>query len=172
MGCDIHAYVEVVKTIEGREKEYVSQVAQIRPGRNYIMFGALAGVRVDEVPHINPKGVPVDTDCDDYWLHVNDQWKDEEGYTDTANADKWVGRGYSVEHPGNRPDYRRISCPDWHNASWMTADELEKAIAEYDIFCKQHPSPYSDGTEADTYRGILAMLKAIPGSRFVFWFDN
>jgi hypothetical protein len=170
MGCDIHAYIEVVRSDEGQE--YVYEIARIRPRRNYVMFGALAGVRVDDVSHIEPKGIPLDTDCDDYWLRVNDDYADEEGYTSTENADKWVKRGYSFEHPANTPDYRRISCPDWHNASWLDADELEKAISEYDAFCKLHENPFRDGSEANVYRGILGMVKAIPGARFVFWFDN
>lgn len=172
MGCDIHAYVEVVQKIEGREKDYVREIAHIYPGRNYIMFGALAGVRFDEIPHIAPRGVPVDTDCSDYWLYVKDECADNEGCTSVINADKWVKSGYSIEHPENTPTYRRVSDPDWHSASWLTAEELEKAIAEYDTFCKKNPSPYYDSADADKYRGILAMIKAIPGSRLVFWFDN
>jgi hypothetical protein len=44
MGCDIHAYVESKKP---DSKTWWGFGGRINPGRNYRMFGKLAGVRCD-----------------------------------------------------------------------------------------------------------------------------
>lgn len=57
MGCDIHFYIE--KLIAGKWKNITLNKYYIN--RNYILFGALAGIRSDfVVPPILPRGFPED----------------------------------------------------------------------------------------------------------------
>lgn len=54
MGCDIHVYIEV--KINGKWHLY----NQLDLSRNYHIFGYLAGVRSEEKPHYDVKGLPYD----------------------------------------------------------------------------------------------------------------
>jgi hypothetical protein len=57
MGCDIHLFVEFRLS----EPRFVCLTeGEFRLPRNYAIFGALAGVRMDELPHIPPRGFPED----------------------------------------------------------------------------------------------------------------
>ena len=56
MGCDIHAYLEVAKDNKW------TYVQRLSIGRDYFLFGILAGVRSNQaLPIDSPRGVPVDT---------------------------------------------------------------------------------------------------------------
>lgn len=54
MGCDIHAYVEVVYP---GDHAYAECIADLLPGRYYAVFGVLANVRGSGAP-IEPRGIP------------------------------------------------------------------------------------------------------------------
>jgi hypothetical protein len=99
VGADIHAFVEYKV-----DKEYFS-LAEINFGRNYELFGLLAGVRGGE-PLFDPKGSPTDMSWDygsalrtygedahsasfltaDEFSEVAQAW--DERY---ADEDKWTG---------------------------------------------------------------------------------
>lgn len=75
MGCDIHIFTER-KSAEGKwlctdffeinlyygeeGEDSVYSHKAFYNDRNYFLFGALAGVRREHVPHIEPKGLPLD----------------------------------------------------------------------------------------------------------------
>lgn len=54
MGCDIHAHVEQ----RWNDQSMWFSCAEFRPFRNYDLFGVLAGVRGDQKPIIEPRGLP------------------------------------------------------------------------------------------------------------------
>jgi hypothetical protein len=163
MGCDIHAYVESKRK---DSKHWYGFGKRFNPGRHYGMFGRLAGVRCDGCL-IEPKGIPSDlswTADDDYWLRVNDDYAEDEGYTSQERALSYIKSGSKVKlNDDNTMD--KVEHPDWHTPSWLTADELEK--------CLEVPAEWGDTEE---YKAILAAMKSLELSgrdtRLVFWFDN
>lgn len=129
MGCDIHLFTEVKKTINGTEMWINSDSWEINPyyrygtdedrkhereldhksiyrGRNYELFGILADVRGDGNPVISdPKGLPED---------VSDVVKDE--------SDRWGSDG--------------------HSHSYLTLRELVEYLEKYPkIKCEGFISP-------------------------------
>jgi len=66
MGCDIHFYTEVFKndnwvTADDWHPVMKWVLKERYNGRNYVLFGVLAGVRKDDVPRLsNPRGLPDD----------------------------------------------------------------------------------------------------------------
>lgn len=57
MGCDIHMYLETKPKLNGKWR----LKKEIDIGRNYILFGLLAGVRYDLLPPISEsRGLPYD----------------------------------------------------------------------------------------------------------------
>jgi len=57
MGCDIHAYIEVVHKGD-QQREFVDDFGHIYLGRNYELFSLMAGVRGGLEPVVGPKGIP------------------------------------------------------------------------------------------------------------------
>ena len=53
MGCDIHAHVEY------KQYDQWWELADVHIGRNYKLFGLMAGVRMD-IALIEPRGIPDD----------------------------------------------------------------------------------------------------------------
>lgn len=89
MGCDIHARVEVYnRETQKWEKIYMyipdkytpGRLREVEPynGRDYTMFGVLAGVRYMVEPIAQPRGIPqnasygvrVDWESDSEWCHT------------------------------------------------------------------------------------------------------
>ena len=97
MGCDGHFYIEVVEKFAGghtTNKEYVMCVAErVWFGRNYILFGLMAGVRGGRTL-FEPKGLPENMSSDvaraskewgsdghsHSWLSIDELWKVKEEY--------------------------------------------------------------------------------------------
>lgn len=169
MGCDIHAYIEY------REKPTKENVgynpwrpfgSRTNLGRNYQMFGRMAGVRREGIAVVQPRGYPDDMGYEaehDATLYVDDKSSEESGFCSTARAEGWVKSGSSERWKGTTT---RISNPDWHTPSWLTGDEFKKAIEEYQ----------SGGEKDVSYLAALAAMKMFEAegyeSRIVFWFDN
>lgn len=177
MGCDIHAYVEY-----SDDGKYWRSLTRNFGSRDYVMFGVIAGVRYEEAKLFEPKGMPDGplsyVTEDDYWYRVapakNPEWADLDGWTSKERAQDWVARGIS------KPEYKgdelsRVTNPDAHSHSWLTADELAQALAHY-------VTAYSDRWDAETAKAptewlmILAAMQAANAagaqSRIIFWFDN
>lgn len=58
MGCDIHMMIEYVAYGEGDNKTWYDFGGRIGPGRDYAMFGVLAGVRSSREPVHPLRGLP------------------------------------------------------------------------------------------------------------------
>lgn len=154
MGCDIHAYIETVVTYKHSEDK-TSTYRWAHPFilRDYVLFGALADVRV-EMGKRKPKGIPDIETLDyetkqEYGYEVDDEgadkyppneWDGTHPYVTQAQADEWVSRAGSVLTPGHtetRNGSREVtfkpfvSNPDWHSASWLDLDELIQAQKDY-----------------------------------------
>lgn len=165
MGCDIHCYIE--HRVPG-ENSFSGLGGYINPGRNYNLFGHLAGVRLDYPPVVEPRGIP-DRDTlsyeakGDYWLYVCDS--DDEGCTSHKNAERYVssyGKKGVYDSDGK---LKFVEHPDWHTPGWVTAAELEEALSRSE----------ARWGEAK-YRAVIAAMKSFEAAgheaRLVFWFDN
>ena len=137
MGCDVHAFIDYddFKTREG--DWYVSNFAShVDIGRNYTLFALMAGVRYDEnrmggkLPMFEPRGIPNKVSWsvkDEYTLWViDDDEEDSERSAKRSQALKWIAQGISEMF-----DEHYITHPDWHSASWLTADELDQVNTAY-----------------------------------------
>ena len=177
MGCDIHMYVQYQNKEsakqnkkEGRDPYWWGFGGQLNPGRNYTMFGILAGVRddpMDEEKMFYPKGLPEFelsyAAKDGLYLYVGD---DNEEHTCTLEqAQRWGrriindsdGKPWMTEHP------------DWHSHTWLTTKELAQAYRWY-----KQVSGYAPCLE---FRVLLKMMKELENKGenevvVVFWFDN
>ena len=169
MGCDIHCYMEYkTADYEDSYSRWRPMGGRINPGRNYRIFGYLAGVRDDEVEQVAPlRGFPEDAGYaahGDEWLYIVEEETREKGCASRENAESWVkyGSKYKLDADG-KPTH--VSHPDWHSHSWVTSDEWEKAIKKDkdDSWCFQ-------------YGAMLAALRYLEKkgcqTRIVFWFDN
>ena len=165
MGCDIHCYIEYAGLYN--EDYYDSFGGEIYIGRDYNLFNLMAGVRSHYPnPVIAPRGIPSNLGFEagnDYHLMVNDEFaeKEYEKYTTQALAEQWVKNNLSqwVIDP-KRPEFVRVTHPDWHTPSWLTREEIIsiKRKLKYKNIC---------------LNAITAAMKELgPTARLVFWFDN
>lgn len=180
MGCDIHMYIQYrnIEETESRKERnekpcWLSFGDGFNPGRNYTLFGILAGVRDwpdNEEKMFEARGLP---DFELGWSARQDNilyiTEDEEcregGYCTLKQAERW-GRKI-VRHEDGKPWY--TYHPDWHSHSWLTTKELSQAYRWY-----KSVSGYSLSLE---YRVLLKTMKALEdGGKnevfVVFWFDN
>jgi len=71
MGCDVHMMIEYDRFggADNEPRAWWSFGGVIGPGRDYDMFGHLAGVRYEENEHIRPRGLPdnLSYDAKDYF---------------------------------------------------------------------------------------------------------
>lgn len=160
---------------------------RINPGRNYHLFGRMAGVRGDGPPVVAPRGIPDDLAWyakADWWLRIDYLGTgDGEGECTPADAERYARHGRTrgsfepyirttreggvtvstvvgAEHRG-KPTH--VEHPDWHTPSWLTSGELAVAIAD-------------DPEQEPEYRALLAAMRQFEADeyevRLVFWFDN
>lgn len=163
MGCDIHCFVEY--RAKG-EKFWSSFGNGIQPGRNYEMFGHLAGVRYDVRPVVAPRGVPDDlgwSASDAYWLFAETE-------ADSKRHDDWVKNGSSrYRILDGKENKSWVSHPDYHTHSWLTRREFQLALFRY-----VNANP--DAKIPVNYEAIDKLLahyeKRGMEARLVFWFDN
>lgn len=158
MGCDIHLYIEYKPSGADRWRSFGER---INPGRNYQIFGRLAGVRCEDEQHIAPRGVPEDMSYSalgDHWLYVTDRPGD--GSCTRQDAERYIS------NCGSRwrgSEQKHVSHPDWHTHSWLTTSEFADAIGGFD-------------SGEFEYRAILAAMRSFEAdgcvARVVFWFDN
>lgn len=159
MGCDIHCYIEYKRG--DRVASWTSFGGRINPGRNYLLFAKIAGVReYDKTISSTPlRGHPEDAG----WEAMTDNRLlvstiEGDGNCTPAQAKSWVSCGGS-SYTDSTKTY--VTHPDWHTHSWLTPDEFAKAIR---------------GTDALEYRAILAAMRSFERNgckaRLVFWFDN
>jgi hypothetical protein len=173
MGCDIHAYLDVVDW-EPNEKTgdpgWTSTfAARLDLGRDYTLFGVLAGVR-GGTPVYSPRGLPEFKEMGfatsrDYWLQVTDapacEFCGECNHVSPQDVAAW--RVKTIEVGG----ITYAQHPDWHHPSWLYHHELEKVVEAYP----------DDKGYLGRLKGVMSMMKALNGkkrkrSRLIFWFDN
>jgi len=176
MGCDIHMYVQYKEKKnaaeaekEGRDPYWWDFGGGFNPGRNYTLFGILAGVRDNPEYSFEPKGIP-DFGLgwgarSDLYLYITEDPIPGENCCTLEQAQSW--RRPIVNDSNGKPWYTQH--PDWHSHSWMTIKELEQAYRWY-----KKDTKYSPCLE---YRALLKTMKALEdGGKneviVVFWFDN
>lgn len=191
MGCDIHGpWLE--RYVDDVPNPRWDTVAEFDVSRNYVLFGALTGgeVRYDEGTFTGPKpkGFPLDADwnaADEYYLFFVEDASDGGDDIDIEDAYRYVDE-YGCKFV--KRDWRSatlhdfipentktgyVTHPDWHSASWLTYEELAKALEEYDIEAARHPGYNSAFTHAHIALGAMKVLHdAGVKTRLVFYFDN
>jgi hypothetical protein len=176
MGCDIHCYIQYKKKTDD-DKWWWTFGGKINPGRNYAMFGVLAGVRYRDIHgSFSPKGIlPTEKQSwkvrDDLYLYITEDGKGE-NETTLENAQRWFGGREILLDQDGKP--WMVRHPDWHSHSWMTIEELQEAYKSYKKYAKKEG--YNNGVPLE-YKVILKMMKALENEGenevlLVFWFDN
>lgn len=168
---------------KGRKSHWYSYGDHTNPGRNYTMFGILAGVRGKYEDSFEPKG-KLDREemgwssRDANWFYISKDVAEtdlENGYTNLETAKKWEGYGCRIENDQNgKPAW--VEQRHWHSHTWMSIEELEEAFKRYMV---RASAEWEEGiTKAPLeYRAMLASMKALEDDgenevRVVFWFDN
>lgn len=170
MGCDIHMYIEYAD--KKRENKYWMDFGgRINPGRNYTMFGILAGVRSDEKFSFEPKGVPEVMSyaaAHDNQLYITDDGKGERECT-KEQAKRWTQSGSSQYVKAANGENLWVTHPDWHSHSWLSTEEYKKALEFYF-------TEYNRWSNEPEYQAVLSCLETFEKlgfeARIVFWFDN
>lgn len=171
MGCDIHTYVEYSK-----KGDHWCALTDNAGHRDYLMFAIMAGVRdYDGVKLFDAKGLPegrLSWNAEgSHWCNVapdnHPEWAGDDGWISKESAERWIDSGSSTADIRDGV-LKRVTNPDHHSHSWLTADELSKCLERYKVA--------SEGWAPTEWVAILAAMKAIEGNgdiaRVVFWFDN
>ena len=181
MGCDIHCYIDYQSPYkDGSPYNFCGRISL---GRNYWLFGLLAGVRIDPKELgtkllYPPRGIPEKLSYQvesEYTLIVLKQETDESGCCTLENAERWVKSGSSQWWGENNI---RVTDPDAHTESYLYADELKEIQ-------KQFSSLTENGQPLGPHPMLAAVIAAMEAinnqepespdpkcAKFIFWFDN
>lgn len=169
MGCDIHAYVEYSTFQNAAGEDYWDCFISNAGGRDYDMFGILAGVRAPREPVVPLRGLP-EFDSLSWraqqaaFLRISDDERhaDIEGFCTTEQAKGWRNPIFEARN------FEWTFHPDWHSPGWLTADEFALCLGTYMTDVREC---YSIEWDA-----ILASMRAFEErgakTRLTFWFDN
>lgn len=217
MGCDIHLYVErqrkdgswtrVPDTKGPRHPYYTSNGTEEQnkfleepcwdTGRDYLLFGRLAGVRRDVLPIAEPRGIPADIS-----KSVAKQWKDGMGDWHTPSylsaQELLAAKDEPIQHVtclsmkeyklylnnGSKilPEDDKFMWGRPRNLKLISNEEMERMISlsafwDGENYYTNILSPAPE-LELDPYLWdsiVPAMLAVEPDPkkiRIVFWFDN
>lgn len=181
MGCDIHCYVEYASFNRGGNGEpyWQNLGGRSNPGRDYGMFGLIAGVRGGEAL-FPPKGLPSGAigweTKDDAFVRVTENGNphDQCGCPDSyemsrPQAEEYLAKGYAQEIERDKDgNLTRITHCDWHSHTWLTTEEFNQILEAYsDRFDSEPPAAYFA-----LYASMLAMESRGLQVRLVCWFDN
>lgn len=147
MGADIHAYIEFYS-----EEDYVRNPSlcyvhcfshgELDFGRNYTLFGLLAGVRSMNGPVYSVRGIPDTpplsyTCSNEYYITVVDaEPKIQDYYQNFMHPRRWVTRekaeklvhenscGYGRKLEYKDASKKELQDPSYHSATHLTVDEL------------------------------------------------
>lgn len=192
MGCDIHLYMEYKNPENTWSKRWDNFGKRISVGRDYYLFGLMAGVRGGAKPIAAPRGIPNDIDYytaqDYYWFIGDTNETDTDGsrFITLKDAERW-GTTIELDDKGNP---YRIPDPDLHSASWLTFGEYTSALALAELAYYKDCSPDNPNMiqavrdlylkEAHKYlilhKAVAASMSTLENigykTRVVFWFDN
>lgn len=155
---------------------------RLNPGRDYTMFGLLCnGVR-SSFEESHPKKGELDIDdmgwvvMEDAFLYITETGLGENEITinKAIQYSKNYGSKIHRSKKDNEPTW--ISHPDWHSHSWLTIEEFEKSLKDYEKITS-NIEEYESNSPNIEYYAILASMKALSDNgkndvRIVFWFDN
>ena len=195
MGCDIHMFIEYSDfTGQDGEPHWSTFGGECGPGRDYKMFGLMAGVRGREELY-QPKGLPdgkMSHRADSYmWILINDEYAEKgyEGYTSLAQAQSW--REEIENDKDGKP--RRVKNPDLHSHTWLTLSEYRHILNHYKVGDKaDHITAEGEDREAALqaaaalvgsqdfydigYDAVLAVMETFAArgwpTRLIICFDN
>lgn len=187
MGCDIHGFIETRKRVA-----LWFPFAKLYLPRNYEVFARLAGVRGPaELAVVAPRGLPEDAsvitigECTLYVEYSTDGAKGDRS-VGTKEAAEWVNEGRShyfgaikpatitftpndgipttwIHNEGLEGFPSQVTNPDYHTFTWLTIDELNRAIGNV------------SGVEPE-YLALSSAMKTLKEGgdeiRVVLWFDN
>lgn len=183
MGCDIHTYVEHYNkeskrwenlSLYKKDKDGTFSTIDIYDGRDYELFGILAGVRGTAGSFVMPRGVPDDLSCE-----VSNKYGDGEYFhTPTwydyceLNAYEYMMHDSYKELREKSKKIEQLENQFRHMTEFVPREEdaiIEDDYDEYDI--------------ADRFVGFMNCIRTVldayelwypkPGEvRVVMWFDN
>jgi hypothetical protein len=137
---------------------------RINPGRNYLLFGKIAGVRVEGVAAIPPRGFPHDagyySKCDNLLYICDDE--------DEKRSDEYCTREQAEKLGYHYFDESKRQCfnPDHHSHTWLTFEEWVSAT-------KCGDEQGDNGEQYAAMSGAMETLEALGfNTRVVIWFDN
>lgn len=203
MGCDIHTFIEFSDFVgQDGEPHWQCFGGQINTGRDYKMFGLLAGVRGGEAIY-DPRGLPggeMSYQVNDYMrIRIGTQEEVDNSYEGGVTTLE-IARSWTTGHYGEKiinnhkgePGW--VTNPDLHSHSWLTLGELRNVMARY--VCGHAAEDLPDVAESDRlpvmqaaaalqglqdrysaeWDAVLATMQAFADrgcqTRLIFCFDN
>lgn len=180
MGCDIHGYIEFKENLGYWEWAD----GRLMLPRDYLWYALLAGVRNDFAgidPVISPRGIPDDASrrvLYDFFFEIVEQDVRPE-YTFDAREPQFKAISPSIASEWRRRwpqnaerswiGHDLIQDPDNHTPSWLTLREMEAVEQRYLAYSNERGRLwYLDAMQL----AVTAVMRTLPTSRFVFWFDN
>lgn len=176
MGCDAHVYVEYRKKTH-RENYWSGIGGRINPGRNYWMFGLIAGVRIDFDESLEPKGIPNNLSWSanqDNYIWISDVYGDDDDseYCTLEKAQQWASNGRRKIIYDDQGKPQKVEHPDWHSHTWLTTEEFKSVIEIYN----EKDSKNEFRNQEVEYEALLSMMENLESNdcevRLVIWFDN
>jgi hypothetical protein len=174
MGSDIHLFIEYV--VPARAFSWANEIFI---GRDYPLFGKLAGIRSAEVPLVAPRGLPFDVSYDvfaNYYSLVVEKhsaWNFRGmNFVTEDEAASLLKRGVSHRPPAGikttevTSELEYVSNPDWHSPSWLWCEEVLSAVSNDIITANAEFHVVVDTLQSIEHHMTNAR------SRIVFWFDN
>lgn len=192
MGCDIHLYLEYKNPDNTYSTKWTNFGNRYSMGRDYQLFGYLAGVRGNGPPIVAPRGYPTDADYDtdqEFYYFIGDKEDDDGWGRRTVTLETANGWGTQIIYDENNKP-QKVADPDSHTPSWLTFSEFTSALVLAET--NHRTWIYNDDVETSRnikdlyikglktylikYKALAATMetfeKAGYQTRIVFWFDN
>lgn len=172
MGADIHCYVEYTEKAGSVPlDDWQCFGGRINPGRNYYLFGLLAGVRGGP-PIFEPRGMPQSYSYEvrgDHLIYVSDGGGEN---TVTPERAEQLVNSCCAQYVKsvNGAEKAFITHPDYHSHSFLSLDEYACVLKECE---KAIDYKYSISPEYYAVKAAMMELEKLGYvSRLVFWFDS
>lgn len=181
MGCDLHCYIEQYNketnewdnlTLYKKNRDGSFKEAYVYDGRNYELFGLLAGVRGGGC-FVGPRGIPdnLSSEVAEYW----DYGKDNGWHTPTW-YDFCELEAYEYMLKDSLKEINRLKC----EINRLKEEVAKKNDDEYDFY------EYEDDDDfnvADSFSGFMDCIRTVLDAydvwypkpneiRVILWFDS